>query len=101
MRLIAKTERYNNVTVNQLVLLPQKPPTKVRNRRPKAQNLFELDDSFVPFDADGDIDPNLTRTSTLRLTPPGDYDADGDQELEEQGNNEGQGGETEDVEFGS
>lgn len=49
MRLIARQEEFNDIGIDQLVLLPEKPPTKVRNQRERITNLTLLDGLFVPF----------------------------------------------------
>lgn len=50
MRLIARAPAYKEIGVDQLILLPEKPPAKLRQyKRRKPSSLLALDPSFVPF----------------------------------------------------
>lgn len=82
MRLIARQEEFDDIGIDQLVLFPEKPPTKVRNQRERITNLTLLDGLFVPF-SDGRNNcapspPAGMGPSTENLSLFLDNDLDGD-----------------------
>lgn len=72
MRLVARASAYQDIGVDQLVLLPGKPPTKIRQyKRKKPSDLLALDPSFVPFGmSEGDHTVTPPPNSPLQEFPP-------------------------------
>lgn len=50
IRLIASADQFKDIIVERLILLPEKPPSKARNRRKKPSTLLLMDALFLPFD---------------------------------------------------
>lgn len=76
MRLVARAPAYKEISVDQLVLLPEKPPAKIRQyKRRKPSSLLALDPSFVPFGVLQDrvkFPPNPNRPESVEESSPVD-----------------------------
>lgn len=52
VRLIGIRPQYNDIGLDIVILLPSKPPSKVRFRKTKDKDLLTNDEAFIPFSDD-------------------------------------------------
>lgn len=71
IRLIAVNQKFSDVKVGDLVMLPAKPASKVRHRKPKPTDILEIDNDFEPFEDEsepqGDNEINIASGSAAPL----------------------------------
>lgn len=88
IRLIGASAKFKDVTVEDLVLLPAKPPKKVRKskKRETCKDLSLLDGEFVEFGTS--VTPDLAGEDNLQggTNPPTDEDSNIDPNLDSESN---------------
>ncbi|KAI5839145.1 hypothetical protein DFP73DRAFT_599159 [Morchella snyderi] len=70
IRLIAVNQKFSDVKVGDLVMLPAKPASKVRHRKPKPTDILEIDNDFEPFEDESEPQGNNRINNTTGSAAP-------------------------------